>query len=247
MYYHYDFCTAISLSKYIGLFSSELSNTKYLQHRVSLSHGLRRSFVDVFKHMFFYLKSFWGCFDVYVLSFHSRSCIPAEAEPLLNSSGCYPLVNFTRPFCKNHGFALSDFIYRTPSDQNWSNDHANKLYDQAVRLGLPKISRFLKVDNDTLIKCANAFVPSMCHINFPSCEGTKSQYKEQKICRESCLKVFRSCGKISYIFKKYYVIGNTDPESKKLVNCELPHRNAGDSPECWYHDPESSTGNIWES
>ena len=84
----------LSLSRYIGLFSSELSDTKFVHHYVSLSHGLR-SFVDVFKHMFFHLRSFGGYFDVYVLSFHSRTCIPAEAEPLLNSSGCYSLVNFT--------------------------------------------------------------------------------------------------------------------------------------------------------
>ena len=102
------------------------------------------------------------------------------------------------------------------------------------------------MDNDTVIKCFNAAVPSMCDTNFPSCKGTKSQHEEQMTCREKVFrkKVFRSSGKLSYIFKKYYVIGNTDPESKKLVNCELLHRNAGDSPECWYHDPESSTGNI---
>ena len=40
------------------------------------------------------------------------------------------------------------------------------------------------------------------------------------------------------------MIRNLDPESKKLVHCELqPFRNAGDSPECWYSDFKESAGN----
>jgi hypothetical protein len=44
-----------------------------------------------------------------------RTCIPAEAEPTLNSSSCYPLVNFTRPFCQNHGITLPNTYLRRPT------------------------------------------------------------------------------------------------------------------------------------
>ena len=190
-----------------------------------------------------------GNFEVVLMfmSFNSRTCIPAEAEPLLNSSGCYPLVNFTRPFCKNHGITLSDFIYKTPHEQNTLNNNYNKEYDRLMsRLGISKVNRFFfHADNDTLIKCVNAAMPILCHRNFPSCEGTKSQYTERKSCRESCLNIFRFCGKISRLFAKIYVIINPGLKSKKFIYCtELPYRNAGDSPECWYNDPKISTGNI---
>ncbi|CAB4004727.1 angiopoietin-1 receptor-like [Paramuricea clavata] len=59
----------------------------------------------------------------------NRTCIPAEAEPTLNSSSCYPLVNFTRPFCQNHGINLPNYVYRTPYDQNRKNDDFNKIND----------------------------------------------------------------------------------------------------------------------
>ena len=178
------------------------------------------------------------------MSFYSRTCIPAEAEPILNSSGCYPLVNFTRPFCQNHGVTLPNRIFRTPYEQRLYNNHGNNEFDGIFRLGIPKISRYLKVDNDTLIKCLNALVPIACHYKFPSCEGTKSQYKKQNTCRETCLKVFHICGKLSNIVAKVYGIQNRDSESKKFIHCEIPRRNAGDSPECWYYDPENSTGNM---
>ena len=212
---------------------------------MSYFYGSRKIFVDILTHMFLiHTRMFWGCFDVYVLS-HFRSCIPAEAEPLLNSSGCYPLVNFTRPFCQNHGVTLPDRIFRTPHQQRLYNNHGNNEFDPIFRLGIPKISRYLKVDNDTLIKCLNAAVPIVCHYKFPSCEGTKNQYKQQKTCRETCLKILRICGKMYHTLAKLYVIKNPSPESKKFVHCKLqPQRNAGDSPECWYYDPESSTGNI---
>ena len=58
------------------------------------------------------------CDDVFILIFfYLRTCIPAEAEPTLNSSGCYPLVNFTRPFCQSNGITLSDYVYKTPHKQ----------------------------------------------------------------------------------------------------------------------------------
>ena len=176
------------------------------------------------------------------LFFHFRTCISAEAEPLLKSSGCYPLVNFTRPFCQNHGVTLSDYTYQTPYKQWWYNSDAIKSFDQIVRLGLPKISEFLQVDNETAIKCMNAFVPFICHYHFPSCEGTKSEYKKQAICRETCLNLIHICGKkIWDVIAKRYILQHRVPEARKRVHCELqPYRNAGVSPECWYSDLEKS-------
>ena len=75
---------------------------------------------------------------------------------------------------------LPDRIFRTPYQQRLYNIHGNDEFDQIFRLGLPKIRRYPNVDNDMLIKCLNAVVPIMCHFKFPSCEGTKSQYKKQK-------------------------------------------------------------------
>ncbi|XP_028397379.1 uncharacterized protein LOC114521160 [Dendronephthya gigantea] len=89
--------------------------------------------------------------DEHHLHDSNRTCIPAEAEPMLNSSGCYPLVNFTRPFCQNHGVTLSDYIYKTPDQQSYSNNEYNRVYDRYVKLGAPKISRFFNLDNDTVI------------------------------------------------------------------------------------------------
>ncbi|XP_028399006.1 uncharacterized protein LOC114522508 isoform X2 [Dendronephthya gigantea] len=171
----------------------------------------------------------------------NRTCIPAEAEPLLNSSGCYPLVNFTRPFCQNHGVTLSDYIYQTPDEQSYRNNEGNGLYDRVVKLGIPKVSRFFNVDNDTLIKCLHAYVPFACHYFFPNCDGTQSEYKKQKICQRTCLNIIRICGKIWDFYAKFIIRYNPQPEWKKLVYCKLqPYRNAGDSPECWYADLEDS-------
>ena len=180
-----------------------------------------------------------------LIFFHFRTCIPAEAEPLLNSSGCYPLVNFTRPLCQNHGVTLSDYIHKTSDRQSFNNDEVNKGFDQLLRLGLPKIGRFLNADNGTVMKCAHASVPYICHVHLPSCEGTKSEYKEQKICRETCLNLIRICGrKIWDLVVKIITHNNPeDPKIEKSVRCKIqPYRNAGDSPECWYSDLEDFAG-----
>jgi hypothetical protein len=173
-----------------------------------------------------------------------RTCIPAEAEPILNSSSCYPLVNFSRPFCKNHGITLPNYVYKTPSYQNWKNDEGNKDYDGFLKLGASRISRLFKVDITTVRKCFQLVIIGFCHYVFPSCDRTQSVFKEQKICRESCLEFLHDCHKIGKIFVKYFIIRY--PEKAKLYSCELqPYRNAGDSPECWYYNgPTNSTGNI---
>ncbi|XP_028414636.1 plasminogen-like [Dendronephthya gigantea] len=151
-------------------------------------------------------------------------------------------MNFTRPFCQNHGVILSDYIYETPYKQRWYNDYLNREYDRYVRLGVPKMSRFFKVDNDMVIKCVHASVPLLCHYHFPSCEATRAVYKEQTICRETCLNLIRICGEIWDYFAKAYTHKHPDQQSKKRVLCELqPYRNAGESPECWYSDLENST------
>ena len=141
---------------------------------------------------------------------------------------------------------MSDYIYKTSVKQGYRNDDSNKLYDQLVRLGVRKINRIFHVDNETAMKCVYAFVPIMCHVYFPSCEGTKSEYKEQKICRETCLDLIRICGwKIWNFVVKLFINFNPDPERENFIRCKIqPFRNAGDSPECWYSDLEDSTGYI---
>ena len=173
-----------------------------------------------------------------------RTCIPAEAEPTLNSSSCYPLVNFSRPFCQNHGITLPNYVYKTPSYQNWKNNEGNKDFDGLERLGVLKLSLFFKVEISTVRKCVQFAIIAYCHHMFPSCDRTQSVFKEQKICRESCLEVMHVCHKIWKLFARYITIRS--PEKTKLLSCELqPYRNAGDSPECWYYNgPTNSTGNI---
>ena len=135
-------------------------------------------------------------------------------------------------------------MYKTPGGQRFRNEGINRTYDAIFRLGVPKMSKIFKVDNDTVIKCAHAGVPFACQYHFPSCDGTQSEYKERKICRETCLNFIHICGRIWDVIAKLFVFKHPDPESKKLLHCELqPYRNAGDSPECWYSDFKESTGN----
>ena len=173
-----------------------------------------------------------------------RTCIPAEAEPTLNSSSCYPLVNFTRPFCQNHGITLPNYVYQTPYYQNKKNYDFNQAYDGLKRLGVSKLSSLFNVDISTTRKCIQLFAIFCCHHRFPSCDGTQGVFKKQTICRESCLELTHICHKISDIFVQYDLI--RFPKHKKLYDCELKHRrNAGDSPECWYFNGFANyTGKI---
>ena len=173
-----------------------------------------------------------------------RTCIPAEAEPTLNSSSCYPLVNFTRPFCQNHGITFPNYVYGTAYYQNDRNDEINRDYDAAVKIGVSRISRLSNVAISTVRKCAEDVTILYCHHYFPSCDRTQNVYKEQKICHDSCLDLTHMCGKLWEIFVRYYTIKH--PGTKKLYRCELqPTRNAGDSPECWYFNGlANSTGNV---
>ena len=101
------------------------------------------------------------------------------------------------------------------------------------------------MDNDAVINCVHAYVLLICHVHFPSCEETQSEYREQKICRETCLNFIRLCGKIWDVVVKAYTIRNPDPAKTKRVHCKIQrYRNAGDSPECWYSDLKDSAGNI---
>ena len=143
---------------------------------------------------------------------------------------------------------MPDYIHKTPHNQSRDNNEVNKAYDQIVRLGMQKINRIFHVDNETVIKCAYAFVPVLCRVNFPSCDGTKSEYKKKKICSETCHDLIRICGWKAWNFVVRIITNNRpDPETKKLLHCQLmSYRNAGDSPECWYSDFESSAGNKME-
>ena len=162
------------------------------------------------------------------------TCIPAEAEPSLESSSCYPLVNFTRPFCQNFGITLPSYVYKTPVDQIYKNDLANTDADSFERLGALKVSHYFNVDVARVRKCVQAAVMIYCHDQFPSCDRTENVAMEQKVCREPCLESIRVCGKMYDAGFKYLIMA--DPEKKKKFRCELqPYRNAGDSPECYYY------------
>ena len=176
-----------------------------------------------------------------------RTCVPAEAQPLIHSSGCYPLVNFSRPFCQNHGITLPNYVYSTPSIQIERNDVGNAVYDGYLDAYLAKIAYHLKTDVPSLNKCMkNFWVILPCHMSFPSCDRTQSVLKKKMVCRESCLDLTHSCGRLWPFLKIWVQIRYPNStELYKLVHCEFPYRNAGDSPECWYFNRHANiTGNI---
>ena len=169
-------------------------------------------------------------------------CIPAEAEPTLSSSSCYPLVNFSRPFCQNHGIILPSYVYTTPERQINRNNEINKDYDYYVMFGASKLSHFFKLDINRVKQCVEIVLIFYCRYHFPRCDQTQSVFKRQKICRESCLKLAHICGEIW----KLFITTNKVRFPRNNDSCEpKPYRNAGDSPECWYFNtPANSTGNI---
>ena len=171
-------------------------------------------------------------------------CIPAEAAPTLSSSSCYPLVNFSRPFCQNHGITLPSYVYGTPEHQINRNSEINKDYDFYVMLGgASKVSHLLHEDINRVKKCIEIALIGYCRYSFPRCDETQSVFKRQKICRESCLKLTHICGKL---WKLVITANKIRPMGIEMNSCELqPYRNAGDSPECWYMNTiANSTGNI---
>lgn len=176
-----------------------------------------------------------------------RSCVSAEIEPKLNSSSCYPLVHFSRPFCQNHGVTLPSYVYATPSSQIESNYRRNADYNTYLRMGPTKASYYFKTDVSTIKKCVKSLIILFCHEFFPSCDRTQSVFKKRKICRESCLEFTHSCGRAWKLFQTLTKIRYPgDTEKNKRTHCKLqPYRNAGDSPECWYFNRRSNiTGNI---
>ncbi|XP_028418125.1 uncharacterized protein LOC114543261, partial [Dendronephthya gigantea] len=179
----------------------------------------------------------------------NRTCIPAEAEPTLNSSSCFPLVNFTRPFCKNHGIILSNYVFRTPSRQNTKNNELNRVQDTLERLGELKISLYSKISVTKVRICIPILNIYLCHLFFPSCDRTQSVYKEKAACRETRVNVYHLCDYVSIreTFKKYFSIrwSGATPERKKFILGDLqPVRNAGDSPECWYTEFRNTTDRL---
>ena len=69
---------------------------------------------------------------------------------------------------------MPDRIFRTPYEQRLYNNHGNNEFDQIFRLGIPKISEYLNMDNDTLIECLTAVMPIACHFKIPSCKDLKN-------------------------------------------------------------------------
>ena len=164
----------------------------------------------------------------------NKTCIPAEAEPSLESSSCYPLVNFTRPFCQNFGITLPTYVYVTPADQIWNNYGGNANADAIEKAGASRVSHFVNISVATYRKCLRALFTYYCHRRFPRCDRTQNVVVEQKVCRESCLAMIHICGKMYDVLFKYSEL--RFPKRKKEYRCELqPYRNAGDSPECYYY------------
>ena len=164
-----------------------------------------------------------------------KTCIPAEVEPSLESGSCYPLVNFTRPFCQNHGVTLPNYVYTTPHDQHVSNYESNRDFDAMENFGMSRITNVYGTDVATVRKCLRAGILAFCHYSFPGCDRTQSIVAEQTICRESCLESISMCPKKIYDDLYVYAI-SLDPRDGKKYRCELqPYRNAGDSPECYFY------------
>ncbi|XP_028416101.1 uncharacterized protein LOC114539687 [Dendronephthya gigantea] len=117
----------------------------------------------------------------------NRTCIPAEAEPILNSSSCYPLVNFTRPFCENHGIMLPKYVYRTPDYQIDKNEEMNRAEKRAKRLGESKIRSWFNINISKMQQCFRILSISLCHFIYPICDQTQSVYQEQKFAAKRIL------------------------------------------------------------
>ena len=167
---------------------------------------------------------------------------------MLNSSSCYPLVNFTRPFCEHHGVRLPSYVYATPLNQYGKNDKSNKIYDDLVKFGAAKASYYLKINITTYRKCLQNLIILFCHKYFPSCDRTQNTFKETKICRKSCLELLSICGRVTDILLTYDSLRFPEhaDANQRYFHCKTqPYRNAGDSPECWYFNKIANiTGNI---
>ena len=142
-------------------------------------------------------------------------------------------MNFTRPFCQNHGVTLPSYVYAIPSYQTWKNHEANKYFDAIRRLGFSKIGSILSLDVTTIKKCVPFFFRYLCHAYFPSCDQTQSTFLKQEVCRESCFKLIEICGKFYEVLSTFPA--TRFPKLKNKYRCKVqPYRNAGDSPECYY-------------
>ena len=248
-----DFCVMKKL-KHACLIYECLKKINFLSRAFLLSHAqdvhLSQVYERIMQKYFTFAKYHAGKEILRYKNSHTpinyRTCTPAEAEPILKSSSCYPLVHFKRPFCQNHGIVLSNYVYNTPANQDRRNHDINSNYDRVMKMDVIQISSFFKVNVTTVKKCIKALSLLFCHFYFPRCDGTQSVYRRQYICRESCLELTHICGNIWKMLERYFLL--QFPKMAKLVNCELqPYRNAGDSPECWYYNEFSnSTGNVLE-
>jgi hypothetical protein len=73
------------------------------------------------------------------------------------------------------------------------------------------------VDVTTIRKCLEVFIIYLCHDFFPSCDRTQSIFMERKICRESCLKMTRICGKMYDVVSRYYIQQKTQNTRRNSV------------------------------
>ena len=136
---------------------------------------------------------------------------------------------------------MANNVYSTPANQIKKNEDLNSKYDVYVDIGAEGISLLIAVNVTTVKKCINAMSIISCHYLFPSCDSTRSVFKRQYICRETCLEAMQICGKIWEMLEEKYVMKSS--KAKNRLHCHSqPYRNAGDSPECWYGDLLNSTG-----
>ena len=76
--------------------------------------------------------------------------------------------------------------------------------------------------------CFDVAVTAFCHYHFASCDRTGSTIQERRPCKAMCDYLLKTCKKFVDVFQQ---IGH------KYVNCSIfPIREAGSSPECWYHN-----------
>ena len=159
----------------------------------------------------------------------SRSCLPAQEEPILNhTSYCHPLIKLNNSFCEHYGFKLDIYVNVSVNYQQFWNDRlwsSQKQYQELIQ------PQFRTVPQE----CIHQARYFGCYFTFPSCDHTTSVFVPKKICKESCIGFFNECATFLKLWMEVYL--SRHPDKAALFSClEQPSRNAGDSPECVDYD-----------
>ena len=160
------------------------------------------------------------------------SCIPAEDKPVYTTQGdCHPLIKLDNPFCEHYGFKLDKYVEVSVDNQQVLNNRLWEIQEQ-----------FKGQNISTSHECTDQFRFPGCYYAFPGCDRSTSVLKPKKICKESCLHFTKECSAFVRMWKDVFehAMSFAIPTSE-LFNCvEKPSRNAGDTPECMYHDRKES-------